>query len=1267
MSRVVLSIILICVWLVGHLALPAQAASTDNLLLKNLNVTDGLNQSTVHTIMQDSNGFMWFGTENGVNVYDGYSMRSLPGPDGDFASYITYHIREDKLGRVWLSLEGKGTYFYDTHHNSYQLIFSSDSGSNYVIGTVTNELGKSDWIATDKTVLLYEHDSQTTSLVIDLRAYLLGFDAIYSIKKLDHYLFIATRNGVFVYDIVAKQLRHLNFLKNKHFKQAKFDLAEANKSYDFALWQDTVFIGTNDGVFSLSLTELAKNFNAIESLTIEQVVANEGIWSLYSDNDGLYIGSYNGFYKLAYPDFTLQKVLSFSDFNKHIAQNQVLSIEKDSHGMFWLGAQASGVYQWNPNSQLIWNLGFDNSDVKYSAAAESATSLSSSGVYALAQNSRDQAHIWVATSNGLNKVNTKTNTVEHFLVQDQSRTTFTASNIYQLLETEQHLWLGTYQGIQLFDKATKQLIELPFSEEVNQWLQQEHYTFAVAHGFLWFFGERGAAKVSLTSGQLTQLPTINQAVINNSIWQVFTNFTLWPNKLVITTNDNIWLYDIGQDTIALLHQFEEKSEAEYFSIDSMLVDKNNILWIAYGGIGLYGFDVANSDTGSRLIERFFYHKDNVGIDNNVYGLQADQQGNLWFSSHHGVYRLDINNHHIRNFNADYGFASNEFNTGAFLPLADGRLAYGSMFGISVFDPIALHNMTKNNEFNIHFSNLATLSRSLDPPMFIPDGYEFELNYDDVGVRIDFSTLMYISDTSVEYSYRLRGPINIDAPLSPQNYITFPQLASGKYQLSVQAKSPYTGELSAPRTIYFNVSYAPWRSPTALFIYAGVIIALASLWLWRRYLNRQALLAAHEEVKFRENRLQLALTGSNSDVWDWLSSDNHIYANRFVAELGYPEQDKSIAFDRHIELIHPEDRALFIAKWQSFLMNAGSDESFECVYRLQHFDGHWQWYKDLGKVVAFDTTGKANRVTGSYTNITQRKLEDDRAKQFGDAFKRTQDWVFIINEEYSWVTANQSLCNVFGWKNNEFMFDPHILGMSKSRIKYYLNLLPQLKESGHYRGEELIQTPLGEEFHVVMNISASHSADNNSYHYIFVMTDISAQKKAEQELRQLANYDHLTGLPNRSLLLERIKHGIEQAKRTQRAIALFFIDLDRFKQVNDSLGHDSGDFLLKEISQRLTVALREDDTLARIGGDEFVILLEHFRSNNELSRIAQKVIQVIEQPVLIKGTPASVGASVGIAIYPEDSGSKVNYCVMLMLLCTMPNNKGVITSNSLQNI
>lgn len=408
----------------------------------------------------------------------------------------------------------------------------------------------------------------------------------------------------------------------------------------------------------------------------------------------------------------------------------------------------------------------------------------------------------------------------------------------------------------------------------------------------------------------------------------------------------------------------------------------------------------------------------------------------------------------------------------------------------------------------------------------------------------------------------------------------------------------------------------------------------AFWLRKREKQRAELLAVHEQVKYRENRLQLALKGSNSDVWDWNAKTNHFTANRFKDLFGDISNGGELSFTDFFSQMHPDDGVAFVATWQKFIENADVTETFTCTYRLKDEQSEWLWYKDLGKIVELDGNKRPKQVTGSYTNITQSRVDEERAQYYGEAFRQTKDWVVIINEDFTKVTSNAAIREVFGWDEEEFTFHESLLGFDKEKIKFYTDILLNLRLNQHWRGEDLITSAKGQDFHVIVNITVGRNS-NSKRHYIFVLTDITAQKAAENELRYMANYDHLTGLPNRALLLERIEQAIARAERKKDNVALFFVDLDRFKKVNDTFGHASGDILLVEIAKRLTEVLRQDDSIARQGGDEFVVLLERFSSPDKLAKIAQKVIDAAEQPIQLKETIVSIGCSIGIAVYPQD--------------------------------
>ena len=185
--------------------------------------------------------------------------------------------------------------------------------------------------------------------------------------------------------------------------------------------------------------------------------------------------------------------------------------------------------------------------------------------------------------------------------------------------------------------------------------------------------------------------------------------------------------------------------------------------------------------------------------------------------------------------------------------------------------------------------------------------------------------------------------------------------------------------------------------------------------------------------------------------------------------------------------------------------------------------------------------------------------------------------------------------------------------------------------GNYR-EVVGLTKSGKHFPLEINIAEMEFNDRK--HFVGLVRDITGRKQAEEKMTQLALYDHLTGLPNRILFHERLESARVQAHRNKSLVALLFIDLDGFKAVNDSLGHHVGDLLLKEVSHRLKNVVRESDTVARMGGDEYTVILTNIKEVSAASQVAEKIITSLNKPITLDGNSCSIGASIGLAVYPD---------------------------------
>lgn len=235
---------------------------------------------------------------------------------------------------------------------------------------------------------------------------------------------------------------------------------------------------------------------------------------------------------------------------------------------------------------------------------------------------------------------------------------------------------------------------------------------------------------------------------------------------------------------------------------------------------------------------------------------------------------------------------------------------------------------------------------------------------------------------------------------------------------------------------------------------------------------------------------------------------------------------------------------------------------------------------------------------------------------------------IINPAFELITG-YSAQEVIG-KN------PSILSSGKHDKKFYQKMWSVLNKKNVWQGEIWNRTKEGGIYPAWLTISVIRNQDNEPINYIGIFTDITQQKAKEHKLQYLANYDGLTGLPNRTLFQDRLQQAIKQAKRHDKQIALFFMDLDRFKQVNDMYGHKIGDLLLQEVSKRLKACVREEDTVSRLSGDEFTIILNEIQSKESARKLADKIAKAISQPYKLQNIECVVGISIGIGFYPQDA-------------------------------
>lgn len=409
---------------------------------------------------------------------------------------------------------------------------------------------------------------------------------------------------------------------------------------------------------------------------------------------------------------------------------------------------------------------------------------------------------------------------------------------------------------------------------------------------------------------------------------------------------------------------------------------------------------------------------------------------------------------------------------------------------------------------------------------------------------------------------------------------------------------------------------------------------------------EALKASKLENQHLKERMELALLGNKDGLWDWNILDDSVYfSTRWKEMLGYRDDEIENIFSSWESHVHPEEFSEVMVHVENSLEK--KTEYFEHTYRMKHKDGHWIWILDRGKVL-FNEDGKAYRMIGTHTDVTADKNIQLRYTHQAQMIEQIHDAIVPSDLEGIITGWNKGAEILLGYKPDEII-GRHLrtihLKEDEPILKENIEIL---MKNGNYHTELRLVKKSKEILFTEVSLSVLKDEKQKPMGMVGYVKDITKRKNAEDALRKQkdilqyqAHHDYLTGLPNRVLFNDRLEHGIEKASRDQRKLALLFIDLDHFKEINDSLGHEVGDKALKATAKQFQSCIRTSDTLARLGGDEFIIILEDLNKEENASLLAQKILEITKQPIKVDEHLLYISTSIGISLYPSDTTNNIH--------------------------
>jgi len=437
----------------------------------------------------------------------------------------------------------------------------------------------------------------------------------------------------------------------------------------------------------------------------------------------------------------------------------------------------------------------------------------------------------------------------------------------------------------------------------------------------------------------------------------------------------------------------------------------------------------------------------------------------------------------------------------------------------------------------------------------------------------------------------------------------------------------------PISQYQNQRVSGWRENYIYKLPSGEIVAIYNDITERKQ--------KEEELQESKDKYSNAMKATNDGIWDYNLKTGELYTNEHYYEmLGFSPNEKTFTQKEFEELLHPEDRERVLEKIQDCI--EGKEKDYHEEFRLKTKTGQWKWILGRGIVVSRNSNRKALRFFGTHVDISKRKKIEEALQESENKFYNISnsalDAIFLIDNNGSIIFANKAAEKIFGYSKKDMLGKDLHKFLTPVKYRHDANkgfLAFQKTGKGPAIGKTLQLSAIkksGEEFPISLSLSTMKL--KGQWHAVGIIRDISPQRKAEEKLEKLARVDSLTGCYNRRYGLELLDRQMKLSHRSKSPLLLAFLDIDKFKSINDTYGHDEGDLVLKEVTGLFKSTLREIDIICRMGGDEFLLIFPD-NSLKDAPLIKARLDKDLNKLNQTLNKPYQIELSIGLSEYDPE--------------------------------
>jgi diguanylate cyclase (GGDEF)-like protein/PAS domain S-box-containing protein len=1206
-------------WLLWALLAGPATASERRYFFEVVDPDHALASQTVNAILQDHVGYLWVGTQSGLDRYDGYHFLRYEHVVGERdslpESFITA-LAEDARGRIWVGSATRGLAALDPVSGrvvARSQIGVAQSTPRDAITALRMDAGQRGlWIG--KAAGLEWMDLER-----GLRREVLRLDADGGVPTgvadialaADGDLWVAASNGLWR---VASGGDAAQPVAANELSAVLCVLPVATGA---------VYVGNARGLYTIDREQ-----NRAQQVWQRPDSRLTPICDLAEDRWGRVWLSVFGLGVVYQPsDGRTELVRRDPLMPGGLPDENVRRLLIDHSGLLWLGGDITGLAVTSPAGAQF----------RYVMDPNPSRPQTTNAIRAITEDG--QGRLWLGTNgDGLKRYEPTRDAFEYFddaIAGAGAAVAAEPSPAWHVLALtdagDGKLWVASNRGAYLFDPAARRARAMPVDAEHGHGLPESYVrsVLRARDGSVWFG--------TYNRGLAHWLPGADWA---GGRWELFRHRpdradSLGYDRVLALAEDDggrIWIgtgdglsrYDPARRTLRTFrHEDGDPSSLADDLVRVLAVSEDGGLWIGTQS-GLDHIEALDVDR-----PRFQHYGVRDGLPGStVLGILEDHHRNLWVSTNAGIAAFDRALGRFLAFAAKDGLQGAEFNAGAAYRRANGELVFGGLHGLNRFDPDTVGHDTYPPPVVVTAVTIG------DRPSMVPAAQGLRMAQEERWIRFEFAALDFAAPSRNRFAYRLQGfdPSWIDA--GRRHVAVYTNLPAGRYRFEVRGSN--ADGIWNPQVAAVDLEVQPpwWASGPMRVLYVVLVFAALAILSIAYRQRRQRELAHHRELRAREDRLRMALWGSGDEFWDLDLPSACIRRTVADREQGEQREETLSLADWRERLVHPDDQSRVETLLCEHL--EGRRDYFEAEYRQRNAEGEYRWILARGKVVERDASGAALRICGTARDVTAERLVEADHRIASEVIDSMSEAVSVTDLDFRFVSINRAFTRMFGYGESEVLGQSaSILNSAQHPPRHYQAMREALLATGRWRGELWQRRKNGEEFWSFVEISEVKDAAGRRTHFVGVTNDITERKRAEQELRYLANYDTLTGLPNRALLGERLAHAVIRARRTGRRVAVLFLDMDRFKHVNDSMGHAVGDRVLKAVGERLRDSVRESATVARLGGDEFTVVLEDIVHPEEPERIAEELLEVFSQPLeLESGQQVVISPSIGISLYPD---------------------------------